>query len=86
MTKTAATEQSAPLEENPVIPSETAAPAAAEPVPQAAPTITEGSTTNPTGEPQQNDDTVQEQAAANKPKGFKPRFKAGLTKIDKKEE
>lgn len=58
----------------------------AEPVPQAAPTITEGSTTNPTGEPQQNDDTVQEQAAANKPKGFKPRFKAGLTKIDKKEE
>lgn len=58
----------------------------AELVPQAAPTITEGNTTNPPVEPQQNDDTAQEQAEANKPKGFKPRFKAGLTKIDKKEE
>lgn len=41
---------------------------------------------NPTVEPQQNDDTTTEQTATSKPTGFKPRFKAGLTKIDKKEE
>ncbi|WP_293946647.1 MULTISPECIES: hypothetical protein [unclassified Sphingobacterium] len=127
VTKTATPEQSAPLEENTVTPSEVTPPTAAEttkptgfrprfkagvtktgstdstqavtppttaisakptaePVPQAAPTITEGNTTNHPVEPQQHDDTAQEQAAANKPKGFKPRFKAGLTKIDKKEE
>lgn len=56
----------------------------------AAPTLqatpTESNMDKPTDELQQNNDTTQEQAAANKPTGFKPRFKAGLTKIDKKEE
>ncbi len=57
-----------------------------DPAPQATPTLTESNMAKPTGEPQQNDDTAQEQATTNKPTGFKPRFKAGLTKIDKKEE
>ncbi|WP_286861651.1 MULTISPECIES: hypothetical protein [Sphingobacterium] len=58
----------------------------AAPTLQATPTPTESSMDKPTDELQQNNDTTQEQAAANKPTGFKPRFKAGLTKIDKKEE
>jgi len=36
-------------------------------------------------EPENNNSDTQE-PAANKPTGFKPRFKAGITKIDKKEE
>lgn len=58
----------------------------AAPTLQATPTPTESNMDKPTDELQQNNDTTQEQAAANKPTGFKPRFKAGLTKIDKKEE
>jgi len=54
--------------------------------PEASPKPTDSNTANPTGEPQQNGDTTEEQTATSKPTGFKPRFKAGLTKIDKKEE
>jgi len=54
--------------------------------PEASPKPTDSNTANPTGEPQQNGDTTQEQTTTSKPTGFKPRFKAGLTKIDKKEE
>ncbi|MDR0264266.1 MAG: hypothetical protein LBJ04_13700, partial [Sphingobacterium sp.] len=36
-------------------------------------------------EPENNNSDTQE-PVANKPTGFKPRFKAGITKIDKKEE
>lgn len=54
--------------------------------PEASPKPTDSNTANPTSEPQQNGDTTEEQTATSKPTGFKPRFKAGLTKIDKKEE
>lgn len=58
----------------------------AAPTPQATPTLPESNRDKPADELQQNNEIAQEQAAANKPTGFKPRFKAGLTKIDKKEE
>ncbi|WP_286833193.1 hypothetical protein, partial [Sphingobacterium sp. UBA7038] len=34
----------------------------------------------------ENDSIETQEPAASKPTGFKPRFKAGITKIDKKEE
>ncbi|MDF2518536.1 MAG: hypothetical protein K0R59_3832 [Sphingobacterium sp.] len=52
------------------------------PAPQASPILTDGDSSNPPIEPQQSNETQ----PTNKPTGFKPRFKAGLTKIDKKEE
>ncbi|MFU1857908.1 hypothetical protein ACK8HY_12900 [Sphingobacterium sp. NGMCC 1.201703] len=56
------------------------------PAPQASPILTDSDSSNPPIEPQQSDETALEQPTTNKPSGFKPRFKAGLTKIDKKEE
>ena len=56
------------------------------PAPQALPILRDSDSSNPPIEPQQNDETALEQPTTNKPTGFKPRFKAGLTKIDKKEE
>jgi hypothetical protein len=64
----------------------TSAKQATEPAPAAASALAGNDVTNPPAEQQQSDAITQEQAAANKPTGFKPRFKAGLTKIDKKEE
>ncbi len=56
-----------------------------EQVPQPEPTehISPEATGN--SESENNNTQLQEQVA-NKPTGFKPRFKAGVTKIDKKEE
>lgn len=65
---------------------DTSAKQATEPAPAAASALAGNDVTNPPAEQQQSDAITQEQAAANKPTGFKPRFKAGLTKIDKKEE
>lgn len=56
------------------------------PAPQALPILRDSDSSNPPIEPQQSDETALEQPTTNKPSGFKPRFKAGLTKIDKKEE
>jgi len=83
VTKTASTDSSST-----VVPSaeDTSEEQTAEPASKAAPTLTESNAVNPPVEPQQNDNAIQEQTATNKPTGFKPRFKAGLTKIDKKEE
>ncbi|WP_313269398.1 hypothetical protein [Sphingobacterium sp.] len=56
-----------------------------EQVPQAAPIEKISSETTINTEPENNNSDTQE-PVANKPTGFKPRFKAGITKIDKKEE
>jgi len=81
VTKTASTDSSST-----VVPSveDTSEVQTAARAPEATPT--DSNTANPTDELQQNDNTTQEQTATSKPTGFKPRFKAGLTKIDKKEE
>ncbi|WP_223581433.1 hypothetical protein [Sphingobacterium sp. GVS05A] len=81
ITKTASTDSSST-----VVPSveDTSEVQTAARAPEATPT--DSNTANPTDELQQNDNTTQEQTATSKPTGFKPRFKAGLTKIDKKEE
>ncbi|MNW81676.1 hypothetical protein D3C86_107880 [compost metagenome] len=56
-----------------------------EQAPQAAPIEKISSETTINAEPENNNSDPQ-QPVANKPTGFKPRFKAGITKIDKKEE
>ncbi|WP_333865243.1 hypothetical protein [Sphingobacterium sp.] len=53
--------------------------------PQTAPKEEISSETTINSEPENNNSDPQE-PVANKPTGFKPRFKAGITKIDKKEE
>jgi len=56
-----------------------------EQAPQAAPKEQISSEATINTEPENNNSDTQE-PVANKPTGFKPRFKAGITKIDKKEE